>query len=85
MSDNDEIKIFKPFGPPIGKFEIEPVLINRINRAQKMSAKPFIYIIQYRSKNRRIRDIFFFIFLSTWPHKIAYCNLYGRCSQDLVV
>ena len=32
MNDNDEIKIFKPFGPPIGKFEIEPVLINRINK-----------------------------------------------------
>ena len=32
MSDTDEIKIFKPFGPPIGKFEIEPVLINRINK-----------------------------------------------------
>ena len=32
MSDNDEIKIFKPFGPPIGKFEIGQDLINRINK-----------------------------------------------------
>ena len=32
MNDNDEIKIFKPFGPPIGKFEIEQDLVNRINK-----------------------------------------------------
>ena len=32
MNDNDEIKIFKPFGPPIGKFEIELDLVNRINK-----------------------------------------------------
>ena len=32
MNDNDEIKIFKPFGPPIGKFEIGQDLINRINK-----------------------------------------------------
>lgn len=32
MNDNDEIKIFKPFGPPIGKFEIRQDLINRINK-----------------------------------------------------
>tara|TARA_A100001011_G_scaffold257273_1_gene265543 strand:+ start:540 stop:680 length:141 start_codon:yes stop_codon:yes gene_type:complete len=32
MNDNDEIKIFKPFGPPIGKFEIEQDLITKINK-----------------------------------------------------
>ena len=31
MGEKVEIQLFKPFGPPIGKFEMEIDLVNKIN------------------------------------------------------